>query len=127
MVDFLTIACSRKKIWNKDLPLALKGLVPHQPIQQRGVADSVMAADEKGIQCTGIGISDPGMLSQGAQLAQGCRADLQQATHLTRTVHRCRIDPGLVEQLPELDFGPVQNFRVTPIPGNAPRTAGERL
>ena len=109
------------------LAFALKGLVPHQPIQQRGVADSVMAADEEGIQCTGIGISDPGMLSQGAQLPERGRADLQQATHLTRTVHRCRIDPGLVEQLPELDFGPVQNFRVTLLTGNAPKTAGERL
>ena len=32
------------------------------------MADTVMATDKEGFQRTGIGISDGGMLSQGAQL-----------------------------------------------------------
>ena len=70
-----------------------------------------------------MGISDRWMLSQGAELAQGRRADLQQAAHLTRTVHRGRVDPGLVEELPELSFGQAQNLGVTLAPRNASQTA----
>ena len=81
----------------------------------------------KGFQRTGIGISDGGMLSQSAELAQGGGADLQQAAYFTRSVHRGRVDPGLVEELPELGFGQVQNLGVTLDPRNASKTAGERL
>ena len=84
-----------------------------------------MTADQEGFQRTGIGISDGGMLSQGAELAQGRRADLQQAAHFAWSVHRGRIDPGLVEQLPELGFGQAQNLGVTLAPRNASKTAGE--
>ena len=91
------------------------------------MADTVMTADQEGFQRTGIGISDGWMLSQGAELAQGRRADLQQAAHFARSVHRGRVDPGLVEQLPELGFGQAQNLGVTPVPRNASKTAGERL
>ena len=86
-----------------------------------------MTADKEGFQRTGIGISDGGMLSQGAELAQSRRADLQQAAHLTRTVHRGWGDPGLLEEAPELGFGQAQNLGVTPVPRNASKTAGERL
>jgi len=87
----------------------------------------VMTADKEGFQRTGIGISDRWMLSQGAELAQGGGADLQQAAHFARSVHRGRVDPGLVEELPELGFGQVQNLGVTLDPRNASKTAGERL
>ena len=87
----------------------------------------VMTADKEGFQRTGIGISDCWMLSQSAELAQGRRADLQQAAHFARSVHRGRVDPGLVEELPELGFGQVQNLGVTLAPRNASKTAGERL
>ena len=91
------------------------------------MADTVMTADQEGFQRTGIGISDGWMLSQGAELAQGRRADLQQAAHFARSVHRGRVDPGLVEELPELGFGQAQNLGVTLAPRNASKTAGERL
>ena len=74
-----------------------------------------------------MGISDRWMLSQGAELPQGRRADLQQAAHFARTVHRGRVDPGLIEEAPELGFGQAQNLGVTPVPRNASKTAGERL
>ena len=67
------------------------------------------------------------MLSQGAELAQGGGADLQQAAHFAGSVHRGRVDPGLVEEFPELVFSQVQNLGVTLDPWNAPQTAGERL
>ena len=50
------------------LAFPLKRLVPYQPAQQRCMTDTVMTADQEGLQRTGIGISDRGMLSQGAQL-----------------------------------------------------------
>ena len=86
-----------------------------------------MTADQEGFQRTGIGISDCWMLSQGAELAQGRRADPQQAAHFARSVYRGRVDPGLVEELPELSFGQAQNLGVTLAPRNASKTAGERL
>ncbi len=72
-----------------------------------------------------MGISDRWMLSQGAELPQGRRADLQQAAHFARTVHRGRVDPGLIEEAPELGFGQAQNLGVTLGPWNASKTAGE--
>ena len=63
------------------------------------------------------------MLSQGAELAQGGGADLQQAAHFAGSVHRGRVDPGLVEEFPELVFSQAQNLGVTLVPRNASQTA----
>ena len=70
---------------------------------------------------------DGGLFGQGAELAQAGEIDPQQAAPCVGSRSRSRGDPDPVEEIAELNFGPVQNRRVTPVTRNASKTAGERL
>jgi len=104
------------------LAFALKRLVPHQPGQWRCVKDTVTTANEAGI---------PGRWV----IRPGCRVGAEGWDWSTAGGALRRVDPGLVEQLPELGFGPAQNPGATPAPGmplrplesvSTPRTGSHR-
>ena len=109
--------------WTDLWIVALKRLIPRQPVHQRGVTDAVMAADQKGIEGARIGMFHGGMLGQGAKLAQGGRADPQQAAHLAGTVDRPGAELLGLEQLPEVGFGLRPEVGGRLAPADAPKTA----
>ena len=89
------------------------------------MTDAVTTADPEGIQCRGFSMPDGGLFGQGAELARAGEIDPQQAAPSAGSRSRSRGDPDPVEEIAELDFGPVQNRGVTPVTRNASKTAGE--
>ena len=89
------------------------------------MTDAVTTADLEGIQCRGFSMPDGGLFGQGVELARAGEIDPQQAAPCVGSRSRSRGDPDPVEEIAELNFGPVQNRRVTPVTRNASKTAGE--
>ena len=84
-----------------------------------------MAADQKGIESTGIGILHRRMLGQLAELAQRSRADSQQPAHFAGPVDRSRRDPLGQQQGVKLTFGLRPEVEGRVWSRNAAKTAGE--
>ncbi len=89
------------------------------------MTDAVTTADPEGIQCRGFSMPDGGLFGQGAELARAGEIDPQQAAPFAGSRSRHRGDPDPVEEIAELDFGPVQNRGVTSVTRNTSKTAGE--
>ena len=84
-----------------------------------------MAAHQKGIQRTGIGIFHRRMFGQLAELAQRGRADSQQPAHFAGPVDRPGRDPLGQEQGVELTFGLRPEVERRGRSRDAVKTAGE--
>ena len=110
--------------WNQ-LTFPLKLLVSDQPFHQRRVCNPVMAADQKGIESTRIGIFHRRMLGKLAELAQRGRADPQQPAHLAGPVDGSRRDPLGQQQGVELTIGLRPEVGGRGRSRNADKTAGE--
>jgi len=84
-----------------------------------------MAADQKGIQRTRIGISHRRMFGQLAELPQRGRADSQQLAHFAGPVDRPRGDPLGQQQGVKLTFGLRPEVEGRDRRPNAAQTAGD--
>jgi len=84
-----------------------------------------MAADQKGIQRTRIGISHRRMFGQLAELPQRGRADSQQPAHFAGPVDRSRRNPLGQQQGVKLTFGLRPEVERRVWSRDAVKTAGE--